>query len=172
MNTIHDAEKAIKRKFAEKNQSCFNEPLRYEASKVIENERWWYIPCVWIGCSGCIVNKQDLCVNWLGSALSQPEYFWGHDHGIFHDLVDFAFAPDTDRELAVRLLARFQHMHPDARGVAPKEPVWYRDSEITSAIDTHFPSFKRHFVWFAIPEIRRACETNGLHFTSILAEKA
>jgi len=172
MNTIQDAEEAIKREFAKESPDGFNRPFRYEASKVVENERWWYIPCVWIGCSGCIVNKQDLYVNWLGSALSQPDYFWGHDHGIFHDLVDFSFAPDTDRELAAKLLVRFQHMHPNARGVHPKEPVWYRDSEIASAIATQFPVFRHHFVWFAIPEIRQACETNGLRFTSTLAEKA
>lgn len=172
MSTIRDAEEAIKHKFAEENPTGFDGPLRYEASGVVENERWWYIPCGWIGCSGCIVNKHDLYVNWLGSALSQPDYFWGHDHGIFHDLVDFAFASDTDRELAAKLILRFQHMHPNARGVYPKQPVWYLDRDIPSALAAQFPNFRRHFVWFAIPEIRQATETNGLRFTSILSNRA
>ena len=172
MNTLRDVEEAIKRKFAEERPTGINGPLRYDASRVIENERWWYIPCGWIGCSGCIVNKHDLYVNWLGSALSQPDYFWGHDHGIFCDLVDFSFAPDTDRELAAKLLPRFQHMHPNARGVHPKQPVWYLDKDVPSAVATQFPIFNRHFVWFAIPEIRQACETDGLRFTSILSKGA
>jgi hypothetical protein len=172
MNTIQDAEKAIKRKFAEEGPNGLSGQLRYEASKVIENERWWYIPCGWIGCSGCIVNKHDLYVNWLGSSLSQTDYFWGHDNGIFYDLVDFSFAPNTDRELAAKLLLRFQHMHPDARGVHPKEPVWYLERDIPSALASQFPMFRRHFVWFAIPEIRKASKTNDLRFTSVLSDRA
>ena len=172
MSTIAEAEEAIKRKFGEESPGGSQGQIRYDSSNVIENERWWYIPCGWIGCSGCIVNKHDLYVNWLGSALSQPDYFWGHDRGLFHDLVDFSFAPDTSKELAGKLLLRFQHMHPNARGGHPKEPVWYRDSEIPSALASQFPIFRRHFVWFAIPEIRQACETNGLHFTAILSRGA
>jgi hypothetical protein len=165
--TIRDAEKAIRRRFV---ADGFRGKLEYAPDKVIETDRWWYIPFRWIGCSGFIVSKDDLYVNWLGSALSLEQCFWGHDHGVFCDLVDFTFSPETDRILAARLIARFKHMHPNARGVLPSEPVWYRDSEISEALLSQFPAFRRHFVWSSIPELRHAYEKEGLRFTCRLSK--
>ncbi len=169
MQTIREAEEAIRNVFAAKGRKP---ELRYDPSRVIENERWWYIPCGWIGSHGCIVNKNDLYVNWLGSATSVEHALWGHDHGLFHDFVDFAFASNTAPDLVTRLLLRFRHMHPNARGAMPKEPVAYRDSEIEYALASQFPVFLRHFVWYAIPEIRRAYEANVLRFTAKLSKRA
>src|SRR5258706_354551 len=87
--TIRDAEDAIGRRFI---ADGFRGTLEYASDKVIETDRWWYIPFCWIGCAGFIVSKDDLYVNWLGSALSLEQCFWGHDHGVFCDLVDFTFS--------------------------------------------------------------------------------
>ena len=111
-------------------------------------------------------------VNWLGSALSLKDCFWGHENGIVCDLVDFTFSPDTAPDLAASLLRRFKHMQPDANGVLPSDPVWYRESEIQNALSNHFPTFRRHFVWFAIPDLFNACEKEGLHFTCSLSPEA
>jgi hypothetical protein len=146
--------------------------FRYDASGVIENDRWWFIPCGWIGSHGCIVNKTDLYVDWLGSATSLENALWGHDQNLFHDLVDFAFALDTPSVVATRLLAQFRHMNPNARGQEPSEPVPYRESEIQAALVSQFPVFRRHFVWYAISEIRRAFESDELRFTAELSRRA
>ena len=119
MNSIRDAEYAIKWTFAAKGPLA---QFRYDSAGVIENDRWWFIPCGRIGSHGCIVNKADLYVNWLGSATNREDALWGHDHGLFHDLVDFAFAPDTPPDVAVRLVAQFRHMKPKTRGQEPREP--------------------------------------------------
>ena len=108
-------------------------------------------------------------MNELGSALSLEECFWGHDHGTSTDLVDFTFAPETDLTLAAKLLGRFKHMRPNARGELPRNPVWYRESEIGPALSSQFPVFKRHFVGFAIPELRKAVDDDGLRFRSLLS---
>jgi hypothetical protein len=105
----------------------------------------------------------------LGSGLSLVDCFWGHERGVFCDLVDFEFAQKTDIDLVARLLTRFQHTQCDSQGREAKQPVWYRDSEIAAAISKQFPLFKRHFVWHAIPELRLAVDKNGLEFKSILA---
>jgi hypothetical protein len=89
---------------------------------------------------------------------------------VFCDLVDLTFAPDTDRAVAARLLRRFKHMHPNARGVLPTESVWYRDSEIPEALSSQFPVFSRHFIWFAIPELMHAYEKDRLRFTCGLSK--
>ena len=169
MNTMREAEDAIRRRFA---AEAFRGELKYEPGNVIENESWWYIPYCWIGCAGFIVNKDDLYVNWLGSGLSIEKCFWGHDHSIFCDLIDFTFSADTNTELAARLLPRFKHMHPNARGILPNGPVWYRESEIPFALSNHFPTFRRHFVWSAIPELFHASEKEGLRFTCRLSKGA
>jgi hypothetical protein len=166
-NTMREAEDAIRRRFA---ADGFRGQLEYDPGKVIETDRWWYIPCCWIGCAGFIVNKDDLYVNWLGSSVSLEQCFWGHDHGVYCDLVDFAFAPDSDTGLAARLVSRFKHMHPNARGVRPTEPVWYRESELPTAVSSQFPTFRRHFVWFGIPELFHAYENSGLRFTCCLSK--
>ena len=168
---IRDAEDAIRRRFA---KDGFAGVLEYDTSKVIENDRWWYIPFCWIGCFGFIVSKDDLYVNWLCSAsnLSLNECFWGHDHGLFCDLVDFTFSPNTDIKIAERLLPKLKHTNPDERGVPPKQPIWYRDSEVTFALSSKFPSFKRHIVWFAIADLRQAYEKEGLRFTCCLSKGA
>ncbi|MDB6026183.1 MAG: hypothetical protein JWM68_2406 [Verrucomicrobiales bacterium] len=168
-NTIRDAEEAIRRRFS---ADGFRGTLKYNLAEMIEAERWWYIPYKWIGCFGFIVNKDDLYVNWLGSGLFKLELcFWGHDHGIVNDLVDFSFAPDTDTTVAAKLLSGFMHMHPNARGVLPTEPVWYRDSEIPSALSTQFPLFKRHLVWTNLRGLFEAYEKDGLRFDCRLAKK-
>ena len=167
--TIRDAEDAIRRRFA---KDGFAGVLEYDHGKVIETDRWWYIPFCWIGCFGFIVNKDDLYANWLGSTSSPnlDQCFWGHDHGLFCDLVDFTFSSDTDTELAKRLLPKFKHTRPNESGVPPAESVWYNKSEIESKFLIHFPTFKRHFVWFAIAELRHAYENDGLRFTCSLSK--
>src|ERR1044071_1073241 len=170
MKTVRDAEFAIRQKFA---ASGFRGELCYDPSGVIENERWWFVPCGWVGCFGCIVNKNDLYVSWLGSSTFPiDDCFWGHDRALFNDLVDFTFAPGTDRSLAEKLVSQFHHMHPNARGVHPKQPVPYRDSEVAAAVSSQFPTFRRHNVWLAIPAIRQASETHGLQFSSELSTYA
>src|SRR5450756_3086975 len=103
----------------------FRGTVSYNTRDLLRSQRWWYVPFRWIGCMGFIVNLDSGYVNWLGSGPSLSNCFWGHEHGLFCELVDFAFAPDTDLELAKKLLLRFKHMYPNTDGVYPKEPVWY-----------------------------------------------
>jgi hypothetical protein len=146
----------------------FHMTVSYEPQDLLRSKTWWYIPYRWIGCRGFIVNMDDGYVNWLGSALSLQHCFWGHERGVVCDLVDFTFAPDTDPKLAERLLPRFKHMHRDEHGVLPSEPVWYREVETSAAVSNQFPTFRRHFVWFAIPDLFNAYEKEGLRFNCAL----
>ena len=167
-NPFQAAEDAIRRRFASEG---FRGELKYDPAKVIETDRWWWIPCGWIGSFGCIVNKHDLYVNWLGSALHDNDaIIWGHEHDIFCDLVDFTFAADTETQLVENLVLRFDHMNPNAAGLLPVRPVPYRETEVAAAVARHFPTFKRHFAWLAIPQIRHAYENEGLRFTCVLSD--
>jgi hypothetical protein len=150
-------------------KEAFRGTVSYDADGLLRARHWWYIPYCWMGCRGFIVSLKSGYVNWLGSALSLKQCFRGHERGIFGDLVDFTFSPETDTKLAARLLRRFKHNHPNARGVLPKEPVWYRDSEIPGSLLNQFPTFRSHFVWYAIPELTESVEKEGLRFTCSLA---
>jgi hypothetical protein len=144
--------------------------VTYDPQQLLRSRTWWYIPYSWIGCAGFIVNMGDGYVNWLGSPFRLRQCFWGHERGVYDDLVDFEFAPGTSKDLAARILNRFKHMHPNAHGLMPREPVPYRDSEIPAAIEKQFPVFKRHFAWFAIQALMEACGKDGLQFKCRLAE--
>jgi hypothetical protein len=148
----------------------FQGTLEYDARDLLHNQRWWYIPFIWVGCNGFVVNLDTGYVNWLGSAFCLDLCFWGHEQGLFCDTVDFSFEPDTNIQLAGKLVGRF--MREPHRWVASEsdEFVRYHEFEINTALTTIFPNFRRHFVWYAIPDLRDACENEGLRFTSTLAE--
>jgi len=147
--------------------------LTYNRDNILQSSEWWYIPRGGIGCGGYIVNKKDCYVNWLGSGVGGlRQWFWGHNRGLYCDLIDFTFAPDTSLDLAGRLLRRFQSLAPDAQGRIPVEERWYHEFEIEPALRSQFPTFKNHFVWIAIPDIKAACENEGLRFTAVLGDKS
>lgn len=148
----------------------FQMTIPYKAENLLRSETWWYVPYVWTGCRGFIVNVNDGYVNWLGSALSLQQCFWGHNRGVFCDLVDFTFSPDTKQELAGRMLLGFKHRIPNAHSVLPNESVFYEASEVSAVITNHFPNFRRHFVWFGIPNLMEAAAKEGLKFTCRLSE--
>jgi hypothetical protein len=148
----------------------FNMTVDYEPKDLLCHANWWYIPYCWIGCKGFIVNTKDEYVNWLGSALPLRHCFWGHQHGIVADMVDFTFAPDTDKEVALSLVSRFQHIPPSSKGEKPKDPVWYTGQEIETAFSNQFPVFKDHFVWYCIPELMEASKKHGVKFTCVLSK--
>jgi len=57
------------------------------------------------------MNKSDLYVNWLASGLfTLDACFWGHDRGLFNDLVDFEFSPDTSLDVAREIVSSFLHI--------------------------------------------------------------
>jgi len=146
----------------------FRMTVPYLPQDLLRAETWWYIPYRWIGCKGFIVNAADGYVNWLGSALDLQDCFWGHERGVFCDVVDFTFAANTEAKVAVRILQHFRHLRPNEKGQSPREPAPYRDSEIASAMTAQFPTFRSHFVWYAIPALLKAWENEGLRFTCAL----
>ena len=148
----------------------FNMTVSYKAEDLLHHANWWYVPYRWIGCNGFIVNKQDGYVNWLGSALTLRQCFWGHERSVFTDMVDFKFSPQTDKAIVTSLLGHFKHLPTDSNEPTSSEPIWYQGKEIEPALLNQFPLFKNHFVWFCIPYLMEASEKHGLHFTCSLAK--
>jgi hypothetical protein len=146
----------------------------YPPEDLLESHSGWYIPYGGVGCSGFIVDKKSGYVDWLGSGIGidLSHCFWGHDRGLYCDLVDFTFDVNTDTQLAMRLFALFRHTHSIGGGPPLSEPVWYRKSELESEFARQFPAFRRHFVWPHIPDLRRAHENEGLRFSCCVSKGA
>jgi hypothetical protein len=163
--TLHDAEAAIRARFKADGAGI---ELRYDETQIVETDRWWYFPCSWLGCKGLIVDKRDLYVNWLGSGLCLDDCFWGHDRGLVHDAVDFTFTDEIDANvLTIRsLVGRFQHYVPRRSNPAEEFLAWYLEPEIDGAITRQYPTFRRHFVWSAIPDLRKAVEARAVSFVA------
>ncbi len=163
IRSIQDVNEAIRRRFVVEGA---NIDLTYDAAKIIESEAWWYIPFVWFGCGGFIVDKKDLYVNWLGSALKLDDCIWGHEHGIICGPVDFAFDDGIDVAVVRRIVGRFKYYSPKRSNPAEVFDIWYTEGEIDDAIRRQYPLFRRHLVWFAIPEIRAAIEAGEISFSA------
>lgn len=163
--TLQDAEAAIRSRFKAEGA---NIELRYDPEKIIETDRWWYFPHCWIGCAGQIVDKRDLSVNWLGSGLSLDDCFWGHDRGLVADPVDFTFTDEIDAEVLtiLKLVRRFKHPIPRRSNPDEEFFTWYTEPELEGEIARQYPTFRRHFVWSAIPDLRKAVEAGTVSFVA------
>jgi hypothetical protein len=169
INSLNSALAHLQRQL---HRDSFRGIVTYDERDLLCAQNWWYIPYRWIGCGGFIVNKTNHYVNCLGSGLSLDDCFWGHERGVFCDLVDFTFAPETDRELVAMIVRRFKKVEFNPENPSHWETHWYDRRNIAPVIDKHFPTFKCHFVWFGIPEIRQACREHDLRFTSVIASQA
>lgn len=158
--TLRDAEDAIRRHLKKPAH-----PLHYDPALLVETERWWYIPYGWIGCGGFIVDKHDLAINELGSALSLEDSFWGHDHGIVCDPVDFTFTADIKPHWNTvwDIVDRFQRPLPRFY-LLGRDYDFYPAEDVRPAIIAQFPTFRAHFVWYAIPILRAAVEARAVSF--------
>lgn len=51
------------------------------SESIVERDTYWFFPVGFIGSRGVIVDKADLALFPMGSALSIDDCFWGHEHG-------------------------------------------------------------------------------------------
>lgn len=143
----------------------FKGKLSFDPHRLLRSRTWWYVPFCWIGCSGFIVDDGDQYVNWLGSAIGLRDCFWGHERGIVVDLVDLTIVDVTDVTVLMALFRRLMRSVESTRKPNKQVMAWYHEAEIPSAIRESYPTFRKHFAWHAIPEIRRFCESGELSFT-------
>lgn len=154
-------------------QAQVQEPIRFDADQLLRCDEWWYVPFGWIGCAGFIVDRRDGYVNWLGSSLMLSDCFWGHHHGIFCGPVDFTFTSDleTSYATALDLVKQFRRYTPND-GLLELDDYWYSEPASKRALDLQFPQFPTHFVWGAIPALRRATAAGLISFHAAASKLA
>jgi len=149
----------------------FQDDLRFDHIKLLRCDDWWYIPFSWIGCFGFIVDRRDGYVDRLSSGLmTLSDCFWGHNRGIICDPIDFTFTPEVSasEETILSLVKIFRRCVRTTPG-GDLDYVRYSIEDAREAIKTRFPTFKFHYAWAAIPELR---EATGRGLVSFHAESA
>lgn len=135
--------------------------VSFEESQVIEAPRWWYIPYVWIGCSGFIIDKADGYINQLGSCHSLDDCFWAHNRGIKYGYADLTIHQINDLTGTIDTLMKMGSHSP--YNPIPNKPntnsdrsgFWTRE-ELETLLNVLPLTFLNQVLWFTIPALRRA----------------
>jgi hypothetical protein len=130
----------------------------YDPTRLLEDKAWWYIPIVWIGCGGYIVDKTSGDVNELGSSQSLDDCIWAHQRGIVSSGSDFIITSVTSSEAALTIVSSFARIADDGRRLR------YRKSDAEKALTSIPAYFPRHWLWFAIRDLRRAVVRGEITF--------
>jgi len=113
----------------------------------IEREDYWFYPIGYMGSSGIIINKSDKRIFIMGSALSEEEMFWGHEHGFSPKKLDFEIIEVSNSLKVSGLLAGVLRQ----LGRAPHSPM-RAGREMASEMLKSLPlKFEGISLWLSIP---------------------
>ncbi|HKO49668.1 MAG TPA: hypothetical protein VJV79_18190, partial [Polyangiaceae bacterium] len=117
------------------------------SQEVIDRGTYWFFPVGFVGSSGVIVNKSDLALFPMGSALSLDDCFWGHEHGFSPELVVLRILEVHNRDQTVEFLLPFAGA-PKGRNPNPRR-VWTRNALTVLPFDC-----PPQCLWLKIPQFR------------------
>jgi hypothetical protein len=115
--------------------------------EIVERDTYWFFQVGYVGACGVIVNKADLSLFPMGSALPLDDCFWGHEHGFSPDAVVLRVVAVHDLDATVEFLFDFAGAPPD-RNPTPRR-AWIRGAL------AHLPyECPPRCLWLAIPAFR------------------
>mgnify|MGYP001551214579 CR=1 FL=1 len=127
------------------------------SESIVERETYWFFPVGFIGSCGVIVNKVDLALFPMGSALSLDDCFWGHEHGFSPDRVTLRILAVHDLEQTIEFLLNFAGA-PTDRNPNPRR-VWIRN------VLSHLPyDCPPQSLWLQIPAFRTLLSPNPFEY--------
>ncbi len=117
--------------------------VEVDESQALEAESWWFIPAVWIGCSGYIVEKESEEVTALGSGLSLDLWFWGHERGALKSPCTLVINRVNSASHSLQLMRKLD----------------------MSEVPVQFPHrVQANTLWLALPVLKEAEETGAFEF--------
>ena len=163
-STIRSFDDAVKRL-----RESLGTEFDFDVDKVVEAETWWYIPFIWLGCAGYIVDKIDGYINQLGSCHPLDLCFWAHEQNIKHKYSDLTVTrvgklPET--VAAIKKMGNRSPINPipnksDSDGNRTK---FLSESEIEIRIASLPATFRNQVLWFTIPALKKACDNEEFEF--------
>lgn len=151
-------------------ECALKQSVLVEEAGVIEAPRWWYLPYIWIGCAGYILDKSDGYIRQLGSCHSLDDCFWSQNKGIKYGYSDLIVTRVKDVKKTVNTLMelgnRASPINPipnkdDDKG---KRTKFWTPRELETEIGSCPVTFENQILWFTIPYLREACERGYFEF--------
>lgn len=136
-----DEARALVARYAEASRS------RWFSDIVVERETYWFFRVGFIGSCGVIVDKADLALFPMGSALPLDACFWGHEHGFSPKRVILRILAVHDLDQTIEFLLHFAGA-PANRNPNPRR-AWIRNA--LSSLPYDCPPQN---LWLAIPAFR------------------
>ena len=93
-------------------RKSLGEEFDLDITRVIESKDWWYIPFVWIGCRGYIVDKLNGYINQLGSCHPLDLCFWAHERNIKYVYSDLTVTRINNLPATIATLKRMGNRSP------------------------------------------------------------
>ena len=142
-------------------------PITHDEQNAFEADRWWYVPHIWIGCSGYIVEKNSAAVNQLGSAFPLSLCFWAQERGALKAPCVLTIERVHNVPLARKLIAKLDNKSPinpvpilGRRGDGRSR--WLNPDEVLENLPF---SLNTGGLWFALPALHEAETAHVFDFT-------
>ncbi len=150
-------------------QKTLNMEIEFHDDEVVESESWWYIPFVWMGCAGYIIDKRDGYINQLGSCHPLDLCFWAHERNIKYSYSDLVVSKITNLTETIATLKRLGNSAPINPIRNKSDDSGNRNRFLTdSDIEKHLASlpavFENQFLWFTIPALKKSEDAGDFEF--------
>ena len=150
-------------------QSAVKWEISFDREQVVESENWWYIPFVWMGCSGYIVDKLDGYINQLGSCHPLGLCFWAHNRNIKYDYADLTVNQVYNLDATLKTLIQMGNRSrinpipnkPDAGG---ERTEFWTEEELEEKLKTLPVTFPNQQLWFTIRALKQSCDNDEFEF--------
>lgn len=134
-----------------------------DETRAFEASTWWYVPHVWIGCCGHIVDKATGRVTLLGSVHSLEMCFWAYERGLLDTPCTLVVTRVNDVEATKTLLRQMDNRSPFNRTPvlgrgADGYNSWLNPDEVAANIPA---TLQAESLWFALPALKKAEETGA-----------
>ncbi len=126
----------------------------------IERESYWFFPVGYMGSSGIIINKNDERIFVMGSALSNDEMFWGHEHGFSPEKLTLEIITVSDSLKVSGLIAGVLRR----LGGVPSSPMRAGREMATEMLENLPLKFEGISLWLSIPWFIEASEEKWLEY--------
>ena len=139
-HSLDDAREVVARYAKARRTTSFSD-------EIVEREAYWFFHVGFIGSVGVIVDKADLSLFPMGSALPLDDCFWGHEHGFSPNAVVLRVVAVHDLDRTIEFLLHFAGAPAD-RNPNPRR-AWVRSALARLPYDCPPQN-----LWLAIPAFR------------------
>lgn len=150
-------------------QKSLNTEFEFNDDEVVESENWWYIPFVWLGCGGYIIDKLDGYINRLGPGQPLDLCFWAHEHDIKYSYSDLTVTKITNLTETIVTLKRLGNRSainpiPNKSDDSGNRTKFLTDSDIEDHLASLPATFENQILWYTIRALKKSADAGDFEF--------